>query len=158
MAVPDGYTLIGEPNRWKTIWKWAARIHAIAAVLCAIAAVPQDDETAQWALIIVAASMMGSTIFWAVICWACRDYRTSITISDETKPRRTGFNRALYNRATMPLIVIAIAIGLLTGCGEPARWETRGFDSEADCWLNHGWDGTVKDGVDRHKTWEFWCG
>lgn len=57
------------------------------------------------------------------------------------------------------LAVVVLCAGLLlAGCGEPARWETRGFDSEADCWLNHGWDGSVGDGVNRNDRWEFWCG
>ena len=58
----------------------------------------------------------------------------------------------------MPLTVIVVAVGLLVGCGEPQRWETRGFDSEAECWLNHGWVGTVKDGVNRNDMFDWWCG
>ena len=35
MAVPDGYTLVGKPNRWKIVWRWLARIHIAAAVVSA---------------------------------------------------------------------------------------------------------------------------
>ncbi len=49
-------------------------------------------------------------------------------------------------------------VATLAGCGDPPQWETRGFESEAECWLNHGWDGTVDDGVNRNKHFKFWCG
>ena len=57
------------------------------------------------------------------------------------------------------LIALAIAVAVLSGCAEePQRWEQRGFDSEAECWLNHGWDGSVSDGVNRNEFFDFWCG
>ena len=56
------------------------------------------------------------------------------------------------------MIALVLVASLLVGCGDPPRWETRGFDSESDCWLNHGWDGTVSDGVDRNEMFDFWCG
>ena len=57
------------------------------------------------------------------------------------------------------LAVIIVACVSLAGCSsEPELWEQRGFESEADCWLAHGWDGTVADGTERYDLWEFWCG
>ena len=54
---------------------------------------------------------------------------------------------------------IAAALAIMTGCSSPPeRWEERGFDSEAECWLHHGWDGTVDDGTERYDLWQFWCG
>ena len=54
--------------------------------------------------------------------------------------------------------VALVAAELAVACGGPERWEQRGFDSEAECWLNHGWNGTVSDGVDRNAMFDFWCG
>ena len=57
------------------------------------------------------------------------------------------------------VVVIGLSIGLATFCtGESGRWKDRGFESEAECWLHHGWDGSVSDGVDRHNRWDYWCG
>lgn len=57
------------------------------------------------------------------------------------------------------IAAVAVAVSLaMAGCGESGRWKDRGFDSEAECWLNHGWDGSVADGVDRHDLWDYWCG
>ena len=55
-------------------------------------------------------------------------------------------------------LAAALIAVLVAACGSPERWETRGFDSEADCWLNHGWDGSVDDGVNRNAHFDFWCG
>ena len=54
--------------------------------------------------------------------------------------------------------LFAAALAVACGVPGPERWEQRGFDSEAECWLNHGWDGTVSDGVDRNAMFDFWCG
>ena len=59
------------------------------------------------------------------------------------------------------LAVLVVACIAVVACGsepEPEQWETRGFEDEAECWLNHGWDGTVEDGVNRNKMFEYWCG
>lgn len=65
-------------------------------------------------------------------------------------------------RQTLACVVLLVALGLavLGGCAgaPPERWEERGFDSEADCWLNHGWDGSIRDGLDRGGMFDFWCG
>ena len=53
-------------------------------------------------------------------------------------------------------LIVAVVLAA-TGC-EPDRWEDRGFDSEEACWLNHGWDGTTNDGVNRNKMFNYWCG
>ena len=54
--------------------------------------------------------------------------------------------------------VVAVVV-LTVGCSQPReRWQERGFESEAECWLNHGWDGTVADGTERYDLWQFWCG
>ncbi len=57
-------------------------------------------------------------------------------------------------------MALAIAMAVLSGCVEsvPERWEHRGFDSEAECWLNHGWDGSVSDSQNRKGMFDFWCG
>lgn len=57
----------------------------------------------------------------------------------------------------MPLTAWA----LIAACSLPAvpeRWSERGFESEAECWLNHGWDGSINDGFERHEFFDFWCG
>lgn len=56
------------------------------------------------------------------------------------------------------IAAVVIAVGVLGGCVQEQRWEQRGFDSEAECWLNHGWDGSVSDGVNRNAMFDYWCG
>ena len=57
------------------------------------------------------------------------------------------------------LAAAIIVVGTVTGCStEPERWEQRGFDSESECWLNHGWDGSVSDGANRKELFDWWCG
>ena len=53
---------------------------------------------------------------------------------------------------------LAAAVLLAAACSSPERWQERGFESEADCWLNHGWDGTVADGANRKTHFDYWCG
>ena len=55
------------------------------------------------------------------------------------------------------LLAASAALLVLAGCGT-AKWEERGFDSEAECWQNHGWDGSIGDGADRKEFFDFWCG
>ena len=42
--------------------------------------------------------------------------------------------------------------------GEVPSRHSPGFADEAECWLNHGWDGTTADGVNRHSHFDYWCG
>ncbi len=58
--------------------------------------------------------------------------------------------------AKLALAALVVATLIAAGCGTP-RWQERGFDSESECWLHHGWDGSVRDGVDRNEMFDFWC-
>ena len=59
----------------------------------------------------------------------------------------------------MLIVILFIIIGLAAGCAEdkPQRWQERGFDSEEQCWRNHGWDDS-QDMLDRWELYNFWCG
>ena len=56
------------------------------------------------------------------------------------------------------LAVVVVACIAVVAYGEPERWETRGFGSEAECWQNHGWDGSINNGANRKSEFDFWCG
>ena len=57
------------------------------------------------------------------------------------------------------ITAVIVAVLIVAGCAsEPERWEERGFDSEAECWLNHGWDGSISDGANRNEMFDWWCG
>ena len=58
----------------------------------------------------------------------------------------------------LAVVVVACIAVVACSAAEPEQWETRGFADEVECWLNHGWDGTTADGVNRNKHFEFWCG
>ena len=59
--------------------------------------------------------------------------------------------------AAVAVVAVIFAVGSCAG-GEPERWEQRGFDSESECWLNHGWDGSISDGAENKRLFDFWCG
>lgn len=121
-GVPDGYVLVGEPNRWKRIWMWLWRGQAAAAVCCGLAAAlflarqeeRGDGRALGWVLVFLAAGLVVSAVVWLIISWACRDNRASIMVDGadhgdlrgdviadpdpEPELRPGGFDRSLYDR------------------------------------------------------------
>lgn len=64
-------------------------------------------------------------------------------------------------RASVSLwAALVLTVTVIAGCGAPARelWQDKGFESEADCWLHYGWDGTIEDGMRDHSRLDFYCG
>ena len=49
------------------------------------------------------------------------------------------------------------AIVLLVGCGDPPRRKERGFDSEEECYRNHGYTGGSIS-TEHFRKFDYWCG
>ena len=49
-------------------------------------------------------------------------------------------------------------LALLAGCSDQALWQEWGYDSETEYWQDHGWGGSVSDGVDCKAVFNYWCG